>query len=121
MSSANARFPLRQPLAQAVDLCGRALIAAGWKPRGTGSPQPGVTLLAGKDSWNPLSFANPARVRCEARATSETECQITVTVSNMGFGPIQSGHVQRRLDETINAIRDMLSSQAPHPPTPSPQ
>ena len=110
MSSANASFPVTRPFAQVVDICGRAAAAAGWKKvQVTPAPQPNVAVVTGKESFSFFSFHYPAYLRCVVQATSESQCMVTVTSSNFGYGPIQSGYVKKRLDEAVRAI---VSAQA---------
>jgi hypothetical protein len=65
-----------------------------------------------------LGFANPAKLVVSLAADGES-CRVSVRSSNLGFGPIQGGHVKGVAETFLSNVRlqlDRTSQQAKSAP-----
>lgn len=89
----------------AIALVGAALMdlqpdAAGWQQIG-----PGQMHLTCAEPLNMLSFHNPVTVRV-AIVQSPSGAGLSISGSNTGFGPIQSGHVRK----VVHGLRERVET-----------
>ena len=105
-------FTLDLPVTSVTNTCQRAFREIGWsvKESTTGF----VLKESFKLKWSQLLVIRyPATVRVSVAAESQNRTLVDMQGSNLGFGPVQSNHVKKRVADLRGAIEHFaLESQA---------